>query len=121
MPGGLELRRDDLTAHARRDGEAHQRGRHVEVFKGAAHGVLAADCGYAEVLLCFERTEQCAHWLAPAFAVMAGLLKVFLERQVYMFKVCAGGDQLTDGFHNGKISAVVGALFGNKGVVSPAH
>ena len=121
MAGGLEFVGDNVAGFGGGDGEGDERGRHVEIFEGAGHGVLAADSGDAQLHLCPEGAQKRGHGLAPALRLPAQALKVFLKAEIDVLKLCAGGDQLADALHHGQIRAVVGALFGEVGVEAPGH
>ena len=73
MPRRLEFGGDDLPHLPRRHREGDERGRNVDVFEGAAHGVLAADGSDAEIELRLERAEERRERLAPALGIVPGL------------------------------------------------
>ena len=93
----------------------------MNILKGAAHGVLAADGADAEVLLRLEGAEKGGKGLAPATAVLAEFFKVLLEGEVNVLEGGAACDELRDGLNDGEVGAVVGALLGDEGVVAPGH
>ena len=102
--------REYVRGFAGRDGEGHECGRHVERLKAAAHGILAADGGDAEIHLRAERAEQGGQRLAPARFVAPELFKILLEAEVHVAERSARGDESGDGLHDREIRAVVGAL-----------
>ena len=121
MSGSLEFGRNDAICFGSCDGKGNQSRRNIYFFKGAAHGVLASNGADAQFSLGFESAKQCRHRLSPALAVPAGVFEVFLECQINIRKVRAGRNQFADRFHNGKIRAVIGALFGQIRVVTERH
>ena len=121
VAGFFHIVRDDLTELTGGDRKGYKRRGHVELFKRAAHGVLTADRGDAQIELCGEGTEESRERLAPALRIAAGLLEIFLEGEVYVLTGCAGGNQLRYRFHDGKVRALVGIRGHHVGIVAPAH
>ena len=111
MAGFFEFRADDAVGFGNGGGEADQRWWHVHVFKGAAHGVLAADGRELEVTLRSQSTKQGFEWLAPAGRIVLDAVEVFLHGEIDVVGHGAGGDELHDGFEDGMVSApeLVGA------------
>ncbi len=52
---------------------------------------------------------------------MAGLSEVLLEGKVSILEAGTGGDQLTYGLHHSEVSALIGTLLGDEGVVAVSH
>ena len=72
-PAALNSGETTSPALARRHRKGDERGRNVDVLEGAAHGVLAADGGDAQILLRLERAEKRGKRLTPARGIMPGL------------------------------------------------
>ena len=121
VPGLLELAGDDVLPALRGDGEADQRGRHVQVHKGAGHGVLAADGGVAQGGLSPIGTQQGGEGLAPALRLIAQALEVLLKGQIDLALVRTGGHDLGHGLHHGALSAQEGAALHQIGVKARRH
>ena len=121
MTGFLEFGCDDFIGVAGGNCEGNECRRNIEVFEGAGHGVLTADCRVAEGLLRTECTEQRRQRLTPTLGITAGLFKVFLEGQVNIGLVRTCCNQLGNGFDDCEIGCMVGALHGDIGIVTPCH
>ena len=121
MAGSLEFGADNLVCLSGGDGKGNQGGGHVQVFKAAGHGVLAADGANTQIQLGLECAQQSCQGHAPALGVLAHPGEVLLEGQVHIPEGCAGGNELGDGLHHGKIGTMVGRMVGNKGVIAVGH
>ena len=93
----------------------------MNIFKAAAHGVLAADGRRAQSQLRVQRAEQRRKGLTPTLGLAAELLKILLEGQVNILKFCARRHKLADRLDHSKICAVIGAHFAHIGVITPGH
>lgn len=76
VAGVLELRRRGTVHVADRHGEGDEGGRHIEVFEGAGHGILAANGADPEVHLRHEGAEHGRKRFAPALRLVAQLLEI---------------------------------------------
>ena len=121
VPDLFQFLADNLVGIRHAHGKGNQSGRHADVLKGAAHGVLAADGGDAQFDLGFVRAQQSSHRLSPAGGIVLGAFKVFLEGEPALFPAAAYADHFRHGFYYGIHSAQEGALFAEVGVVAPAH
>ena len=121
MTGCLQFGRHHLLGLTSGHRKAYQSGGHIQVFKAAAHGVLAADGTNAQIQLGLERTQQGCQRLAPALLILTQALKVLLEGQVHIGEVCTGSNQLGDALYHSQVCTVVGALLGNEGVIAKGH
>ena len=121
VPGLLQLRRNDIPGFRHRDRKGNQRRRHIQIFKGAAHGILSTDGTDSQRHLRLERAQERRKGLTPAGRFPAGLLKILLESQINIAELCAGSDQLADGFNHGEIGTVVRAPLHDKGIIAPGH
>ena len=121
IAGFLKFGGDHLVGFAGGYGERNEGRRNVDILKGAAHGVLAADGADAEVLLRLEGAEKGGKGLAPAAAVSAEFFKVLLEGEIDVLEGGAACDELRDGLNDREVGAVVGALLGDEGVIAPGH
>ena len=117
----FQFRRDDRSGIHRGDTEGHQGGRNVNVFEGAAHGILAADGRKAEGHLHLQGTQQGRQRLAPGVGIGRHPFKIFLVGETHAFPVAAGGHHLGAGFHHRIGGAVIGAPGGQPGVVPEGH
>ena len=90
----LELGRNNIFDVFGCDRKGNKGGRNIDIFKRSAHGVLAADCGDFEIHLSLECAEQSRKRLAPTLRILHGLLKIFLECQINILKLCACGNKL---------------------------
>ena len=61
----FELGRECFVCVHDRNGESDEGRRDVQVFKGAGHRILAADCGNAHLMLRAQRAEKSRKGLAP--------------------------------------------------------
>ena len=93
----------------------------MQVLKGTAHGVLAADCGDAKAHLSLESAEQGGKRLAPALGGLSKPLEILLKAQIHVGEGSAGRYQLGDRLNDRQIGPVIGALFGDIGIVAPGH
>ena len=110
MARRLEFGRNDLAGLAGGHREGAQRGRHVHLFKGAGHAVLAADGRNVQIQLRVKGAQQRREGLAPAFGFTGHALEIFLEGQVRLPVVKARGHQPGHALHHRQIGALVGAL-----------
>ena len=113
--------RQCLGRFARGDGKGHQGRRDVQPLERAAHRILSADGGDTQFFLGAERPQQRRKRFSPPRGIAIRPLEVFLKRQINVLKRSAAGNQLRDGFHHGKIGAVVRTLFGKVRVIPPGH
>ena len=121
VAGGLELRAQDLSRQDGGDGKGQQSGRHVPVQEGTGHGVLAADGGAAEVQLGIQGPQQGGEGLAPAPGLPAQLLKEFLQGQVRLAVIAAGGGELGERQADGLPGPPVGVPLHPPGIKAPGH
>ena len=121
MPFALEFGRNDILDAVCCYCEGNQCRRYINMLKGTAHRVLAADCRNFQTLLCHECTQQRRQRLAPTLAVLHGLFKIFLEGKINILKFCTCCHQLCNRFHNCQICTVIRAVFRNEGVIAPCH
>ena len=121
MAGPLELRGEDAAHLVGGHGKGHQGGGDVQVLKGAAHGVLAADGGDLQLLLGPVGPQEGGQRLAPAVGILPQLLEVLLEAQVGLLQIGTGGHQFGHRLDDRQVGPVVGALLGDIGVIAPGH
>ena len=121
MARALELRRGGTGDVAHCGGKGNERGGHVEVLEGAAHGVLAADGANAQVDLGVEGAEHAGHGLAPTRGLVAQLFEVLLERKVGLLVLEAGGNELGKALDHGEVGALVLVGLRQVGVEAPGH
>ncbi len=117
----LELGGSGAAHVTDRHGERDQRGRHIQVLERAGHGILAADRARAQVDLGHERAQHGGDRLAPTVGFVAQLLEVFLEAQVRLFMLEAGGHELGERFHDRKVCAGELVALHDVGVEAPCH
>ena len=98
-----------------------QRGRHIQLFKGAGHTVLAADGCNAQTHLSIQCTQQSGQRLAPALRGGAQTLEIFLEGEVSILIAEAGGHQLGNALDDSHLSALVLVCAHQEGVEAPCH
>ena len=119
--GLLEFRRRDLPGQEHAHGKADQRGRNADVLERAAHGILAADRGDAQIQLRLKRAQQRGKRLAPARGVVGHALEILLIRQVRAVVVRARRDQLGKRLDHGEIATPVGVALADEGVEAIGH
>ena len=117
----LEFGGDDVADFGGRNGEGNERWRNVQLLKASAHRILSADRADAEFHLRLECAEERGGRLAPTRAVLPGMLEIFLEGQVHLFEISTRRNEFADRFHHGKISALIGVLFGEERIVTERH
>ena len=117
----LEFGGHHLVCLADGSGKGDQRGRHIQLFKGAGHTVLAADGCNAQTHLSIQCTQQSGQRLAPALRGGAQTLEIFLEGEVSILIAEAGGHQLGNALDDSHLSALVLVCAHQEGVEAPCH
>ena len=100
------------------NGKGYEGRRNRQVFKGAAHAVLAADGRNAHFLLGDIRAEEGADRLPPGLFVRAEALEEFLHGQINLLAVAAESYELGDGLDDSIERTVEGAPNRQAGVVA---
>ena len=85
----LELRRNCPIRLHGSNGEGSERRRDVDMFKGAAHRVLAADGRNAHFMLRPECAEKRDEGAAPLFSILSEVLEILLKGQACALCGCA--------------------------------
>ena len=115
----LELRRRGTVHVADRHGEGDEGGRHIEVFEGAGHGILASNGADPEVHLRHEGAEHGRKRFAPALWLVAQLLEILLEGEVCLFVFEARRREFRKRFDHRHVGARVLVAFHEEGVEAP--
>ena len=121
VSGFLEFRGDDGPGIHRRNAEGDEGGRDMDMLEGAAHGVLAADGGEAQLLLHLDRSQERAQRLAPGMRVVGHPLEVFLVGEAHAGPVGTGAGHFRAGLDDGVGRTVVRAPDRKVRVVAEGH
>ena len=117
----LQLGRDDILTGVYVHREGYQRGRHINVIKGAGHTVFSSDGGKAKSHLGRVGSQQSRERLAPALRIRAHAAEIFLESKPDFPVIAAVCHNSGHRFHHRVDGAVVGAPAGQIGVKPVAH
>ena len=117
----LKFRRDDVAGVFRGDGEGYEGGRHIHVLEGAAHGILAAEGGEAELPQHPHAAQHGGARLAPAGRLVPHLLEILLEGEAYLLIIATHGHDFGHRFQDGEHGGVERRTHGDEGVVAEGH
>lgn len=121
LPGALEFGRGHAIDWAACGGERNERGRYVELFEGARHGVLAADRAHFSIDLRHERAEHGRNRLTPTRGLFTKAFEVFLERIVGVLALEARSHKLRERFDDREVGAIELVRLGKIRVEAPGH
>ena len=114
-------RRQSTAGLGHGDRKADQCGRHIQLFKAAAHAVLATDRRQPQVQLGRQSTQQGRGGFAPALGHIAQPLEILLERQARLHRVGTHSAQLRQTLRHGVSRAMEGREFGNARDIAVGH
>ena len=71
------------------------------MLKRPRHGVLPADGGNPQFMLCAKRAEKRCKWLAPLLRIGAEPLEILLQCKAHLARLAACRNDLRHGLDNG--------------------
>ena len=98
--GLLQSRRHGAAGFSHGNGKAHQRGGNVQLLKGSAHAILAADGRKPQLQLRRQSTQKGCRRLAPSAGDVVKPLEIFLEGQAGSHGVSSHRCQLGKALHH---------------------